>query len=78
MITFVCINNFSKQRGEAFNPKRFLEEKSLDKYISEIFFYTNSVIELTDENHSNVWVNYSQSENIPPYACRNSLLSRDI
>ena len=78
MSTFICINDLPSNKGRPFNPKRFIEKKSIDSKISGIFFYSNSVIELADKNISDRWINYSQKQNIPLYACRNSLVSRNI
>ena len=78
MSTFICINDLPSNKGRQFNPKRFIEKKSIDSKISGIFFYSSSVIKLADKNISDRWVNFSQKQNIPIYACRNSLVSRNI
>ena len=78
MSTFICINDLPSNKGRPFNSKRFIEKKSIDNKISGIFFYSNSVITLADRNSSDRWINYSQKQNIPIYACRNSLISRNI
>ena len=78
MATFVCINELSSPAGEALNPKEFIEKKVSGEQISGLFFYSDSVNEFFDEAKSNLWIEYAKSENIPIYACRNSLVSRNI
>ena len=65
MSTFICINDLPSNKGRPFNPKRFIEKKSIDSKISGIFFYSNSVIELADKNISDRWVNFSQNKIFP-------------
>ena len=64
MSTFICINDLPSNKRRPFNPKRFIEKKSIDNKISGIFFYSNSVITLADRNSSDRWINYSQKQKL--------------
>ena len=78
MATFVCINELSSHAGEALNPKEFIEKKVSGEQISGLFFYSDSVREFSNETRLDLWLEYAKSENIPIYACRNSLVNRNI
>ena len=78
MATFVCINNLSSRVDGVLKPKIFIEKRVSDTQISGLFFYSDSVSEFFNETRSNLWIEYAKSENIPIYACRNSLISRNI
>ena len=77
MATFVCINDLSSQAGKGLNPKKFIEKRVSGDQISGLFFYSDSVNELIDVAKSNLWIEYAESENIPIYGCRSSLISRN-
>ncbi len=78
MPSFVCINNLSDLSNNLESPKEFIKEKLFGKKISGIFFYSNAVNEFLDEARLTEWLDYSSSEGIPLYACRNSLIKRNI
>ena len=78
MATFVCINDLSSHVDEALNPKLFIEKRVSGDQITGLFFYSDSVTELFNMDRSNLWIEYAKSVNIPIYACRNSLVSRNI
>ena len=77
MATFVCINDLSSQAGKVLNPKKFIEKRVSGDQIAGLFFYSDSVKDLFDEAKSNLWIEYAESENIPIYGCRSSLISRN-
>ena len=78
MPSFVCINNLSDLSNNLESPKEFIKEKLFGKKISGIFFYSNAVNEFLDEARLTEWLDYSSSERISLYACRNSLIKRNI
>ena len=78
MSSFVCINNLSDLSNNLESPKEFIKKKLSGKKISGIFFYSNAVNEFLDEARLTEWLDYSLSEGISLYACRNSLIKRNI
>ena len=78
MATFVCINDLSSHVDEALNPKIFIEKRVSGDRITGLFFYSDSVSEFFNKAKCNLWIEYAKPENIPIYACRNSLVSRNI
>ena len=78
MTSFVCINNLSDLSNDLDGPKKFVKERLTGEKISGLFFYSNAVNEFLDEARLNEWLDYSSSEDIPVYACRNSLIKRNI
>jgi len=78
MPSFVCINNLSDLSNNLESPKEFIKEKLSREKISGIFFYSNAVNEFLDEARLTEWLDYSSSEGITLYACRNSLIKRNI
>ena len=78
MTTFVCINSLSDLSNDLDSPKRFIKERLSGEKISGLFFYSNAVNEFLDEARLTEWLEYSLSEEIPLYACRNSLIKRNI
>ena len=78
MPSFVCINNLSDLSNNLESPKKFIKEKLSREKISGIFFYSNAVNEFLDEARLSEWLDYSLSEGISLYACRNSLIKRNI
>ena len=78
MTTFVCIINLSDFSNDLESPKIFVKERLSEEKISGLFFYSNAVNEFLNEARLTEWLEYSLSEEIPVYACRNSLIKRDI
>ena len=78
MPSFVCINNLSDLSNNLESPKEFIKEKLSGEKIPGIFFYSNAVNEFLDEARLSEWLDYSLSEGISLYACRNSLIKRNI
>ena len=78
MTTFVCINSLSDLSNDSDSPKKFIKERLSGEKISGLFFYSNSVNEFLDETRLTEWLDYSSSEDIPVYACSNSLIKRNI
>ena len=78
MASFVCINNLSDLSNNLESPKEFIEGKLSGEKISGIFFYSNAVNEFLDEARLSEWLDYSLSEGISLYACRNSFIKRNI
>ena len=78
MPSFVCINNLSHLSNNLESPNEFIKEKLSGEKISCIFFYSNAVNEFLDEARLTEWLDYSSSERISLYACRNSLIKRNI
>ena len=78
MTTFVCINSLSDLSNDSDSPKKFIKERLSGDKISGLFFYSNAVNEFLDEARLTEWLDYSSSEDIPVYACRNSLIKRNI
>ena len=78
MTTFVCINNLSDLSNDLESPKIFVKKRLSGKKISGLFFYSNAVNEFLNEARLTEWLEYSLSEKIPVYACRNSLIKRNI
>ena len=72
MTTFVCINNLSDFSNDLESPKIFVKERLSEEKISGLFFYSNAVNEFLNEARLTEWLEYSLSEEIPLYACRNS------
>ena len=78
MATFVCINDLSSHAGEVLNPKKFIEKRLSGDQITGLFFYSDSVSEFFNETRCDLWIEYAKSEHISIYACRNSLVNRNI
>ena len=78
MTTFVCINNLSDFSNDLESPKILFKERLSGEKISGLFFYSNAVNEFLNEARLTEWLDYSSSEGIPLYACRNSLIKRNI
>ena len=78
MTSFVCINNLSDLSNDLESPKEFIKERLSGEKISGIFFYSNGVNEFLNEARLTEWLEYSSSEGISVYACRNSLIKRNI
>ena len=78
MTTFVCINNLSDFSNDLESPKIFVKERLSEEKISGLFFYSDAVYEFLNEARLTEWLEYSLSEEIPLYACRNSLIKRNI
>jgi len=78
MATFVSINNLSNSSYEFKSPIKFVETRLSGEKISGLFFYSNAVNEFLSEARLNEWLEYSVSKEIPLYACRNSLIKRNI
>ena len=78
MATFVCINNLSDLSNDLDGPKKFVKERLTGEKISGLFFYSNAVNEFLNEARLTEWLEYSLSEGISIYACRNSLIKRNI
>ena len=78
MTTFVCINNLSDFSNDLESPKILIKEMLSEEKISGLFFYSNAVNEFLNEARLTEWLEYSSSEEIPVYACRNSLIKRNI
>tara|TARA_B100000586_G_C19956995_1_gene362064 strand:+ start:45 stop:377 length:333 start_codon:yes stop_codon:yes gene_type:complete len=78
MATFVCINDLSDHSEELIIPKKFMAKRLPGKEISGLFFYSNSVNELSDKTQSNQWLEFALLKNISVYACRTSLTTRNI
>ena len=78
MTTFVCINNLSDFSKDLESPKIFVKERLYGEKISGLFFYSNAVNEFLNEARLTECLEYSLSEEIPVYACRNSLIKRNI
>ena len=78
MTTFVCINNLSDFSNDLESPKIFVKGMLSGEKISGLFFYSNAVNEFLNEARLTEWLEYSLSEEIPLYACRNSLVKRNI
>ena len=78
MTTFVCINNLSDFSNDLESPKIFVKERLSEEKISGLFFYSNAVNEFLNEARLTEWLEYSLTEGISLYACRNSLIKRNI
>ena len=78
MTTFVCINNLSDLSNDLESPKKFIRKRLSGKKISGLFFYSDAVNEFLNEARLTEWLDYSLSEGISVYACRNSLIKRNI
>ena len=78
MTTFVCINNLSNFSNDLESPKKFIRKRLSGKKISGLFFYSDAVNEFLNEARLTEWLEYSLSEGISVYACRNSLIKRNI
>ena len=78
MTTFVCINNLSDFSNDLESLKISVKERLSEEKISGLFFYSNAVNEFLNEARLTEWLEYSLSEEIPLYACRNSLIKRNI
>ena len=78
MTTFVCINNLSDLSNELESPKKLVKERLSGEKISGLFFYSKAVNEFLNETRLTEWLEYSLSEGISVYACRNSLIKRNI
>ena len=78
MTTFVLINNTSDLSGEQERPRKLLKKRLSGKKISGLFFYSDAVNEFLNEARLTEWLEYSLSEDVPVYACRNSLIKRNI
>jgi intracellular sulfur oxidation DsrE/DsrF family protein len=78
MTTFVLINNLSDLSGEQDSPKKLVKKRLSGQKISGLFFYSKAVKELLNEARLNEWLEYSLSEGISLYVCRNSLIKRNI
>jgi len=74
----VCINNLSDLSNDLESPRDFIEKRLSGEKISGIFFYSNAVNEFLDEARLIEWLEYSLSEGISIYACRNSFIKRNI
>ena len=78
MTTFVCINNLSDLSNELESPKKLVKKRLSGEKISGLFFYSKAVNEFLNETRLTEWLEYSLSEGISVYACRNSLIKRNI
>ena len=78
MTTFVCINNLTDLSYDLESPKIFVKERLSGETISGLFFYSNAVNEFLNEARLTEWLEYSLTEGISLYACRNSLIKRNI
>ena len=78
MATFICINNLSDLSNDLDSPKKFIRERFSGERISGLFFYSNAVNEFLNEARLTEWLEYSLTEGISLYACRNSLIKRNI
>ena len=78
MAAFVLINNLSELSDELESPKELVKKKLSGEQISGLFFYSKAVNEFSNETRLNEWLDYSLSEGISLYACRNSLIKRNI
>ena len=78
MAVFVLINNLSDLSDELESPKKLVKKKISGEQISGLFFYSKAVNEFSNETRLNEWLEYSLSEGISLYACRNSLIKRNI
>tara|TARA_B100000686_G_C16255299_1_gene696519 strand:- start:226 stop:558 length:333 start_codon:yes stop_codon:yes gene_type:complete len=78
MATFVCINNLTDLSYDLESPKIFVKERLSGETISGLFFYSNAVNEFLNEARLTEWLEYSLTEGISLYACRNSLIKRNI
>ena len=78
MTTFVCINCLSDLSNDLDSRKKFIKERLSGDKISGLFFYSNAVNEFLNEARLTEWLDYSSSEDISIYACRNSLIKRNI
>ncbi len=78
MTTFVLINNTSDLSGEQERPRKLLKKRLSVQKISGIFFYSEAVNQLLNEVRLNEWLEYSLSEGISLYVCRNSLIKKNI
>ncbi|GIS76586.1 MAG: hypothetical protein CM1200mP12_23050 [Gammaproteobacteria bacterium] len=77
MTTFVCINNLSEFSNDLESPKIFVKER-LSGERFQAYFFIQSRQEFLNEARLTEWLEYSLSEEIPVYACRNSLIKRNI
>jgi len=78
MSVFVLINNLSDLSNELESPKKLVKKKLSGEKISGLFFYSKAVNEFSNETRLTEWLEYSLSEGISLYACRNSLIKRNI
>ena len=78
MTTFVCINNLSDLSHELDSPKKLVKKRLPGEKISGLFFYSKAVNEFLNETRLNEWLKFSLYEGISIYACRNSLIKRNI
>ena len=78
MTAFVLINNLSDLSGGLESPRKLVKKRLSGEKISGLFFYSKAVNELSNKTRSTEWLEYSLSEDIPLYACRNSLIKRNI
>ena len=78
MTAFVLINNLSDLSGGLESPKKLVKKRLSGEKISGLFFYSKAVNELLNEARLTEWLEYSLSEEISLYVCRNSLVKRNI
>ncbi len=78
MSAFVFINNLSTQKKEVLDPISLVEKKLIDEEVSGLFFYSDSVTFLLNQDNLNTLIQYSISKDIPILVCRNSLIRRNI
>ena len=75
---FICINDLSKVKEEDYDPNKIIDNKALNQEILGIFFYSNSVSDLTSKSKSNIWLVFAKKRKIPIFACLNSIKSRNL
>ena len=78
MATFVFFSDTSNFINELEEPKKFLENRLSDHKISGLFFYSDSVNEFLNKVRLDAWLELSLTQEIPIFACRNSLIKRNI
>lgn len=78
MKIFVCINDLIEASNRSYDVKEILGKESLNHSISGIFFYSNSVVDLTVKRKLKVWKDFAKKRGVPLYVCINSLSSKNL
>ena len=78
MKIFVCINNLVKNQKEGYDPVEIINKDALYQEVLGIFFYSNSVSDLTEKNKSSLRLSYAKERKIPIHTCTTSLSTRNL
>ena len=78
MRIFICINNLVENQKEGHDPVKIINKDALYQGVLGIFFYSNSVSDLTEKNKSSLRLSYAKERKIPIHTCTTSLSTRNL